>query len=380
MGARLWEALRDVPGVFGLYWDGKDLAVRVLPEADRRTIQSQVQFVLGGEVRLRSPVAGLQWWKLGPLSEAELWQAKDLIAATGLKLARDELRQTRMGPFRFAVFFPATGAVERTSFDDGSWNTSEARLTPAEPPPRRKSPSGPTLPTQSTWGGPRANTNVLAAPASSAFPAPAALSTPSVWPPLPAPSPALTPLTTAVDPPAGSGSRRNPRNRRGPAWPAVDMVGVRNGPQATVVAMPGMASSAMLPAGVNDQLALMTAELTRMSQELREMRRENAMLRQQVEKLRGLQQHDPYGLPPSTTTAESTTTEQQFPSTRTRGVGDLSPPHGVPQSGDGDSVMASPGMEADPKRARRSLQGVLMGADTSRPDPSVAGAPPCSDR
>ena len=40
MGARLWEALQDVLGVFGLYWDGKDLAVRALPEVDRRMVQS----------------------------------------------------------------------------------------------------------------------------------------------------------------------------------------------------------------------------------------------------------------------------------------------------------------------------------------------------
>ena len=186
-------------------------------------------------------------------------------------------------------------------------------------------------------------------------------------------------MTIVVDPQDGSGSRRKPRNRRGPEWSAVDMVGAGSGSQAKVVAAPSMASPATLPAGVNDQLALMTAELTRMSQELREMRRENAMLRQQVEKLRGLQQHDPYSLQPSTTTAESSTTVQQPPPARTRGVGDLSPAHEVQKPGDDDAVMASPSTEADPKRARRSLQGVLMGADTERLDTSAAGAPPCSD-
>ena len=85
-GPQLWEALKEVPGFFGLVVDGRDLAVRVSLGADRRLVNSQVQFVLGAGTQLRSPVPGLRWWRLGPLTEAEVWVVKDLIAQTGLQL------------------------------------------------------------------------------------------------------------------------------------------------------------------------------------------------------------------------------------------------------------------------------------------------------
>ena len=124
--------------------DGKDLAVRVGMGVDRRLVQSQVEFVLGTGTQLRSPVPGLRWWRLAPLTEAEVWHVKDLIAQTGLQLAREELRLARVGPFRSAVFFAATGEPTKVSLDDGSWSSSAARLSPADPPPRRKPPLGRT--------------------------------------------------------------------------------------------------------------------------------------------------------------------------------------------------------------------------------------------
>ena len=52
----------------------------------------------------------MRWWKLGPLTDGELFRAKELIALTGLQLIREEFRVARMGPFRNAIFFPACGA------------------------------------------------------------------------------------------------------------------------------------------------------------------------------------------------------------------------------------------------------------------------------
>ena len=84
------------------------------------------------------------------------------MAATGLVPLRGELRVARMGPFRSAVYFAASGEPTKLSLDDGTWNASEARLTPAEPPARRqptrsasRSPRpGASLLAGSTWAGP----------------------------------------------------------------------------------------------------------------------------------------------------------------------------------------------------------------------------------
>ena len=142
-------------GGFGLVADGKDLAVRVTQEANLESLQSQLRFVLDNQgAQFRRAEPGLRWWRLGPLSDAELWRVKTLIAQTGLQLVRAELRMARMGPFRSAVFFPATGQPVVTTLDDGSWDGCEARLQLADPPPRRR-PAGPALAPQSFWAGPR---------------------------------------------------------------------------------------------------------------------------------------------------------------------------------------------------------------------------------
>ena len=109
LGPKVWEALRATEGFFGLVADGKDIAVRVAPDADRAVVQSQLQFVLGTECKLRASEPGLRWWRLGPLTDAELWEVKVLIGRTGLQLARADLRVARMGPFRSAVYFAASG-------------------------------------------------------------------------------------------------------------------------------------------------------------------------------------------------------------------------------------------------------------------------------
>ena len=129
-GPRIWGAVKDLPSVVGLLPGDKDIAVCVeagcSPEA-LQVVQAQVQFVLADkQVQLRRPVLGQRWWRLGPLTEAECWKLQEMVAATGLIPLRGELRIARMGPFRSAVYFAATGEPTRLSLDDGSWSASEA--------------------------------------------------------------------------------------------------------------------------------------------------------------------------------------------------------------------------------------------------------------
>ena len=202
-GPRLWTALHELPGFFGLLADNKDVAIRISDGTDRIAVQRHIAFVVGDNVTVKSVEPGVRWWRLGPLTEAELWRVQDLIAATGLQSARPEIRQARLGPFRWAVYFPARGLPTKASFDDGSWNSSAAQLTPAEPPPRQKRPLGAALTAHSTWGGPRpalgtpARTTTALPVASSGFPALVTRETP------PAPM-AAHPITTARNPPRSS--------------------------------------------------------------------------------------------------------------------------------------------------------------------------------
>ena len=184
---KLWQAVQDTPGFFGLLADGKDLAIRVSEVADRALLQAKVSFVLPSAVQLRSAEPGVRWWSLGPLTEAELLRVREHIAAVGLELARTELRVKRPSPFRSFVFFPGRGQPTKFTPDDGSWGCSEAKLTQAEPPARRKG-GGIALAPQSTWGGarsPQAAGGPLADPAVSvptaAFPPPVSTWTTTVW-------------------------------------------------------------------------------------------------------------------------------------------------------------------------------------------------------
>lgn len=152
-----------------------------------------------------------------------------LISSLGLKLERNDVRfaaanRTRT---RSYAFFAATGQPLKMSLDDGSWNSSEARLTRAEPPPRRspapdppsaaparqarsaRAPAqpvrdGPALTPQSTWATP-SQTPPAAKPS-----APAA--TPE---PRPRPPPDTAPPKPRVPPSDSEGSRTPPtRSRR----------------------------------------------------------------------------------------------------------------------------------------------------------------------
>ena len=138
-GPRIWEAVKGLPSVVGLLPGDKDVAVRVAAGSsleELQAVQTQVQFVLADkQVQMRRPIPGQRWWRLGPLTEAECWKLQEMVALTGLVPLRGELRMARMGPFRSAVYFAATGEPSRWSLDDGSWSASDARLTVANPPP-----------------------------------------------------------------------------------------------------------------------------------------------------------------------------------------------------------------------------------------------------
>ena len=161
-GPEIWQAFRNKLGVFGLLLAGRDVALRVDQAADLQELQAQLT-VLSGD-KFRQAAKGQRWWRLGPLTEAESWQALEMVKATGLEPLRGELRHARMGRWRHAVFFAAVGVPSRTSFDDGSRNSSEAYLVEAAPPPRQSATSvvavpkmqgGVALAESSSWAGPR---------------------------------------------------------------------------------------------------------------------------------------------------------------------------------------------------------------------------------
>jgi hypothetical protein len=69
---------RTLEELYGLVVDGKNLTV-ITSKAVHALILSQLQFLLWRDVKVHSQVAGVQWWRLGPLSESEVWCFKDLI-------------------------------------------------------------------------------------------------------------------------------------------------------------------------------------------------------------------------------------------------------------------------------------------------------------
>ena len=273
-GPRLWEALKDERGVVGLLASGQDVAVRVTSEANLEALQVQLRFVAqDGGATFRRATPGLRWWRLGPLTEAELWRVRDLILATGLSPSGD-LRFGRMGPFRHSVFFAASGDPHKRSLDDGSWSASEAMLKEADPPPRRTSTNvsqgGSALTTQSTWAGPRRSSPV----------SPADSSVVIVKSPPTAPVAATSqPSRTAAPPPPSSPPRRRRRERsssrqRHPPPVVMDV------PRA-----PPRVSSGSLEARLDqlmDRLDRLQQQNASLLEEIAQLRHENATLRRQL--------------------------------------------------------------------------------------------------
>ena len=292
-GARLWDKVKDQPGVVGLLPGDRDLAIRVTAEARPAELQAQVQFALQDEAaKLKTPVAGQRWWRLGPLSESECWRVKDLIQTLGLSPLRDEVRLGKAGPFRTYAYFAAVGQPTQVTLDDCTWNSSAARLSPTTPPPRRSA----GLPAQAQWGGARRSSPQSSPQPQTQYQPPppqsAQRSRPASRDPAPhqfsgAPQAAAAfPSLPAPAQPADRSSKR--RDRRGPA--------TRPPPSASPWgSTPGRSNTL-------DQLVAQVAELGRqnaaMLEELKELRRDNVQLRQQLDRARGV--HQPYATPPPT--------------------------------------------------------------------------------
>jgi hypothetical protein len=164
-GPELWQTFKDKPGVVGLLLTGRDVALRVDQSAKVEQLQAQLALSLGSpDEKFRRAVVGQRWWRLGPLTEAEGWQASEMARSVGLEPLRGELRFAQMGKWRHCVFFSAVGNPSKLSFDNGTRGSSEAYLVEANPPPRTagktamasvKPASGTTLLTSSTWAGPQ---------------------------------------------------------------------------------------------------------------------------------------------------------------------------------------------------------------------------------
>ena len=137
---KIWAALKDEPGFFGLLAGGPDVAVRLSAEAVVQRALQQVRFTLQRtEVAFRQATPGARWWKLGPLTPAEVIHVKSLIPQFGLSWEGDQVRFGAAGRFRSFAFFRASGQPSRHSLDEGGWNSSVAELRLAEPPPRQGS-------------------------------------------------------------------------------------------------------------------------------------------------------------------------------------------------------------------------------------------------
>ena len=138
------------------------------------------------------------------------------------------------------------------------------------------------------------------------------------------------------------------------------------------------------PTAVNPleaQLAALTAQVGILPQEIQELRKENFELRRQAEQARGLQQHQPYALsslPPIP--APQFTPVKPTPAGRTRTASELSPgptDSTVDVGTGGDTVMSSPTVDVEQKRARRSLELSLENeAPAALGDPQLPGAVP----
>ena len=256
--ARVWGALHEVAGVYGVLPAEKDLAVRISAErgAAAGEVQARIRAALQDpQASVRQPTPGATWWRLGPLTDAEVFRVRELISATGLAPLRDEVRLGGVGQFRRVAYFQATGQPTRLALDDGGWgrSTSSARLTPATPPPQRR-PVG--LPVTATWAGPRE-----AALSRSPDAAPKATSPPS---------------PTARGPPAGStrGSRAAQRAAR------KDLVS--SAPAAAPSSAPLAAPAEPVLDALLREMRGLRAVVERQELQLQELRRENAALRAQL--------------------------------------------------------------------------------------------------
>ena len=261
----IWQALRDEPHVFGLLPGGKDIAVRLTSGADSARLQQLVRFALHKtDITFRRTDPNTRWWRLGPLTAAEAAAAiRCLIENLGLHLDGDQIRFTsgNVTRTRCFAFFAASGTPTRRSLDDGSWQSSQAQLEPADPPPRRP-----------------------AVPRSAA---------PSVHPKAPHPGPALLdqsvwPALSRQPPPATPAKATKAASPTSPPAPTVDTK-----PAAGRKGRRRRGSRDDVPAADHDREELRQL-IKELRLELQEMRRDNERLRQELAEARRPWVHQPY--------------------------------------------------------------------------------------
>ena len=73
--ARLWEAVHDLGGVYGLLASDKDVAIRIGDGVNRLELETQVRMVLGApKVTFHQALPDLRYWRLGPLSDGDVFK------------------------------------------------------------------------------------------------------------------------------------------------------------------------------------------------------------------------------------------------------------------------------------------------------------------
>ena len=255
------------------------------------------------------------------------------------------------------------GDLTRLTLDDGSWGSSEARLSPTSPPPRRSTGDA-ALPSTSTWGGPRpaaahaadSAATPGASKAAGKSPTPASWTTPSGRAATPSaavrPSGPTSPSAEfpALPHTAGRGGRSQARRRGGGRGG-----GAPHPVDGAAAAVPAVDNSALVA-----EMAAMNRQLEAMRQEIRTLHHENAELRRRLEQAQGVQQHQPYALAPLPRPNFAFTPPRAASDAHARPASTLSPPPpGVP---------SSPAVDADAKRARRALPLQHSVADTPMGD------------
>ena len=352
---RLWQALRDTPGFVGLLAGGRDVAVRAAKEATLTQLQMQVRLTLQKPAfTFVQSNPGASWWRLGPLSSAEAAVVHQLITGLGLKLERDDVRFTVANHVRSRsfTFFMASGTLVKTSLDTGSWSSSEATLTPAQPPPRRSAPSahaparattgtpagGYALAPQSRWGGPR---NSQPQPASQPAPAgPAAGPSPSRRPQSPG-APAVLPQPAAAPSPGPRGPRRDTVEPAASPQPAAPRPRRRNrGGASQSASQPPAAFSA------SPEYAELLALIRELRGDLLALRQENDLLRRQLAQRGSV--HTPYATASADALPAGAPAVDPDPLLTPRAA---APAAGIDTLMDTDSPANSP----DPKRPRSGV-------------------------
>jgi hypothetical protein len=118
-------------------------------------------------------------------------------------------------------------------------------------------------------------------------------------------------------------------------------------------------------------MSMLLQQVAALTQEIRDLRKENVDLRRQLDMARGIQQHQPYALTPI---VAPTLSPRGLPTGRPRTADELSPGPAIDPGG--DAIMTSPPADGEAKRARRSLAAGLEGAATPPLTDLAAPTPP----